>query len=239
MTDLASLAMDAHGGIDRWRRLKTVSAHLLTGGVLWALKGKNRMLNDIDVTVDLRRQWASHRPFGQPHRRTSFQPERVAIETSDGTIVEERWAPRQSFEGHVLDTAWTDLQLAYFAGYAMWTYLNTPFLFAMPGVVTEEVEPWRENGETWRRLQASFPESVATHSRTQTFYFDRGGLLRRHDYEVDVSGGIPAAQYVGEHREFSGISVPTRRMVFGRQADGRPVPEPLIVSIELSDVEFR
>ena len=47
-------------------------------------------------------------------------------------------------------------QLVYFAGYAMWTYLTTPFLFVMDGVATEELQPWHENGETWRRLKVTF-----------------------------------------------------------------------------------
>ncbi|HZA54224.1 MAG TPA: hypothetical protein VE616_08245 [Candidatus Udaeobacter sp.] len=32
MSDLATLAMDAHGGLAHWRRFKTVSAHLVQGG---------------------------------------------------------------------------------------------------------------------------------------------------------------------------------------------------------------
>ena len=32
---------------------------------------------------------------------------------------------------------------------------GTPFLFAMDGVATEELQPWRENGETWRRLKVA------------------------------------------------------------------------------------
>ncbi len=53
----------------------------------------------------------------------------------------------------------------------MWTYLNTPFLFALDGVKTEEIEPWRENGETWRRLKVTFPPNIASHSTVQTFFF--------------------------------------------------------------------
>ena len=45
--------MDAHRGLDRWRQLKTVSARLLQGGVLWGLKGKDGILNDVHVTADL------------------------------------------------------------------------------------------------------------------------------------------------------------------------------------------
>ena len=58
----------------------------LQGGVLWKLKGQEGVLDDVHVTVDLRQEWASHRPFGQPDRRSSFQPDRVAIETSNGDV---------------------------------------------------------------------------------------------------------------------------------------------------------
>jgi hypothetical protein len=33
----------------------------------------------------------------------------------------------------------------------LWTYLNTPFLLASPGIDAEELEPWKEKAETWRR----------------------------------------------------------------------------------------
>ena len=114
--------------------LKTVTARLLQGGVLWTVKGQEGVLADVHLTIDLRKEWVSHRPFGKPDRHSSFQPDRVAIETSDGHLVEERANPRESFRGHAFDTPWDTLQLAYFYGYAMWTYMNTPFLFALPGV---------------------------------------------------------------------------------------------------------
>jgi hypothetical protein len=237
-SSLAQLAIDAAGGLERWRRCETVTARLLTGGVLWPLKHQPGVLDDVRVRVNLRKAWVSHRPFGAADLRTSFQPHRVAIETTEGQTVEELPQPRDSFKGHSLDTTWSRLQLAYFAGYAMWTYLNTPFIFAWDGVEAEEVEPWREDGETWRRLKVTFPPSIATHSAVQTFYFDNEGLLKRHDYDVEVSGGTPAAHYVYQHEEFSGILVPTKRKVLRRGADGTPVPEPLIVSLDLSEVGF-
>jgi hypothetical protein len=235
---LGKLAIAAHGGLDRWRKFKTVSAKLTNGGALWPLKHQQGVIDDVHVRVDLRKEWASHWPFGAPNLRTSFQPDRVAIETTEGQSVEELQMPRDSFKGHVVDTPWTRLQLAYFAGYAMWTYLNTPFLFALDGVKTEEIEPWQENRETWRRLRVTFPPNIATHSTSQTFYFNGEGVLKRHDYDTEVSGGTPAAHYVDEHAEFSGILVPTKRRVFGRRPDGTSIPDPVIVSIDLSDVQF-
>ena len=239
MSDLATIAMDAHGGLDRWRRLKTVSARLIQGGVLWKLKGQDGVLDDVHLTVDLRKEWASHWPFVKANQRTSFQPDRIAIETSDGAVVEERFNPRESFKGHAFDTPIDKLQLAYFAGYAMWTYLNTPFLFALPGVETEEIEPWKENGAVWRRLKVKFPASIATHSAVQTFYFDKEGLLKRHDYDVDIFGGAGAAHYVSDLTEFFGIIVPAKHTVFPRQPDGSPATAPLLVSIDMSEVEFK
>ena len=77
-----------------------------------------------------------------------------------------------------------------------------------------------------------------THSAGQTFYFDQSGLLKRQDYGVDVSGGTPAAHYVSELEEFSGILVPTKHTIFGRQPDGKAAPAPLVVSIYVRDVKF-
>ena len=238
MNGLVQQTIDAHGGFERWRRFENVSAHLRNGGVLWPLKQQDGVLDDVTVRVALRREWASHSPFLTPDQRTSFEPHRVAIETTEGRVVEERLAPRDSFAGHGLDTPWDRLQLAYFAGYAMWTYLTTPFLFTMDGVETEELDPWRETGEIWSRLRVTFPSHVATHSSLQTFYFDSEALLRRHDYDADVLGGTPAAHYVHDYQEFSGLLVPTARRVFGRMADGTVVPEPSIVTIDLTNVEF-
>lgn len=234
MHKLAMQAMDAHGGLERWNRFTTLSAHLIDGGVLWAAKGKAGVLADVTVTIDLREEKASHWPFGSPGRRSRFEPQRVAIEDIDGQVLEELLQPRDSFHGHL--DHWSDLQVAYFAGYAMWTYLNVPFLLARPGVESEEVEPWQESGETWRRLRVRFPPSIATHSAEQTLYFDRQGLLRRQDYNVEVDGTSGAAHYVSDHKEFSGISFPTKRRVFRRQPDGRPAPEPLIISIDLDRI---
>ncbi len=39
MNTLVDLAISAHGGMDRRKRLSTVSAHLRMGGALWALTG--------------------------------------------------------------------------------------------------------------------------------------------------------------------------------------------------------
>jgi hypothetical protein len=118
----------------------------------------------------------------------------------------------------------------------MWTYLNTPFLLAHPGVLSKELSPWEENGETWQRLQVSYPDDIATHSSTQTLYINGEGLLKRHDYDLEIAGGTPGAHYIEGYEEVSGIMFPTKRRIFPRQADGTASPELLVVSIDLSDI---
>jgi hypothetical protein len=233
MNELARLAIDAHGGLDRWKHFTTLSVHGINGGVLWSAKGKAGVLDDVTIAVDIRSEKVSHWPFGSADRRSRFEPQQVALEDASGKVVEELRQPRSSFQGHTLETPWSDLQLAYFVGCAMWTYLNTPFLLVRPGVESEELEPWQEAGETWRRLRVRFPPDIATHSTEQTLYFDQGGMLKRHDYDVEISGGTPAAHYVSDLREFSGIVFPTKRRIFPRQPDGHSATGPLVVSIDL------
>ncbi|AKU93821.1 hypothetical protein AKJ09_00485 [Labilithrix luteola] len=202
------------------------------------MKGQGEFAKPTRVTVSIHEQWASHAPFLEPNLRTSFAPHRVAIETLDGKVLEERLNPRDSFQGHTMETPWDRIQLAYFAGYAMWTYLTSPFSFVMPGFDVREVDGWNENGETWRGLRVKFPRTIATHSTEQTFYFGRDGLLRRHDYDVEVAKGAKGAHYVFDYQEVAGIMVPMRRRVYMPGPDNKPMPEPVIVSIDLSDVRF-
>ena len=105
------------------------------------MKANGAQIADVGVIVATDRQWASHAPFGATGLRSSFSKERVAIESEDGRVVQELLAPRASFAGHQLSTPWTDLQLAFFVGCAMWTYLNVPFVLAWPGVESEEAGP--------------------------------------------------------------------------------------------------
>ncbi len=239
MTSLLTTVLEAHGGLARWNRFSTMTAHLVQGGALWALKGKAGLLDEVDVTVGLRDEWAAHAPFGSLGRRSRFTPDRVAIEDAGGRTIEDLVDPRASFQGHTLETPWSDLQLAYFAGCAMWTYLNMPFLLAAPGVESSELAPWDEQGETWRRLRVRFPADIVTHSTQQTLYVDAQGLLKRHDYDVEIAGNTPGAHYISDYAEVQGIMIPTRRRIYPRQPDLQPVTDLLVVSIDLDRIVLR
>jgi hypothetical protein len=239
VADLLGAVLDAHGGLDRWRRLRRVEATIVTGGALWAIKGQPQDPLPRRMSADLHREWASVRPFGADDQKTDFTPDRVAIEKVDGRVVSERLNPRASFDGHELSTAWDPLQRAYFNGYALWTYLTTPFLLTLNGLAVCEIAPVTEDGQTWRGLQAQFPSEIATHSSVQEFYFGDDNLLRRHDYRVEVAGGFPAVQYVYDLVEADGIKLPAKRRAYRADRDGNAIPDQLMVTIDLSDISFQ
>jgi hypothetical protein len=239
LNDLLSFVVNAHGGLEKWTRFNKVAVHMLVSGALWNVKGQGGVLDDSRIEVELRKQYGRYVDFNnKPGQETYFSPSRVAI-VYNGQIDEELLNPRDSFNGHQLETPWTKLQLVYFGTYAMWEYLTIPFNLTLPGFQTEELETWVEGGDTWRRLQVRFPADWAYHSKEQVLYFDNNGLLKRMDYDVDISGKTPAAQYVFDYRDFQGIKLPTRRLVYRRDEHGHYDPEPLIVGIELLEIQFR
>ncbi|GAA4492535.1 hypothetical protein [Gluconacetobacter tumulicola] len=238
MRDLQQQVIEAHGGLDRFRQFSFLTARLHQFGILWDLKGKPDVLTHTNVRVDLRKEEVSHWPFHPTQMRSRFTSDEVRMEAPNGDVVESLLEPRASFAGFVMETHWSDPQLAYFAGYTMWTYLTSPFILAQPGVVAEEIGPWSEAGEVWRRLRVTFPETIATHSREQIFYIDRDGLIRRHDYEVEIQGDNAAARYLLEPVIVEGIVLPAKFRVYPRGPDNMPVAEPLIVGVDLSDYRF-
>jgi hypothetical protein len=237
--DLLKRAVEAHGGLERWNTFRTLEADMSITGAIWHVKQKPDIFRRIVATLDTHTQRVEMQPFTAPQRRSVFIPGHVAVESADGRVLERRDNPRASYAGHTQQTPWDDLHAAYFCSYALWTYLSTPFLYTYPGVVTEELSPWDENGEQWRRLKVTFPDSIETHSREQISYFGPDGLLRRHDYNVDIMGGATGANYASDYLEFDGIMVPTTRRVFARDADGQKIAEPLLVAIDIASVSLR
>jgi hypothetical protein len=238
LSDLLATAIAAHGGLERWDRFRSVELDLSIGGVLWDLKGQPGLFATTKFEADLKKQVVTLSGFGSPGLRIQFTPDRLTIERTDGAILKVRDNPRGAFDGHRFETPWDLPHAAYFNAYALWTYAMQPFLYAYPGFVCEELAPWLEGDETWRRLKVTFPENVASHSRDQITYFGPDGLMRRHDYSVDVLGGATGAQLIDDYRDIRGLKVPHRRRVYPLGDDGHPAPEPLLVSIAVQSVRF-
>jgi len=235
MPELLDLAVKAHGGLDRWNKVKAIKvAASITGGI-WYVKGKPDVLKNVVVTADTRTERVEIEFPGQD-KRAIFEPNRVAIEKTNGTPIDSRDNPEKSFEGQQRETPWDDIQVAYFAGEALWTYLNTPFLYTHKGFATEEIASIQVDGETWRRLKITFPDNVKSHTREQISCFGPDGLLRRHDYTVDILGGATGLNFAYDNRNVDGIIIPTKRRVYAYEGDYKIVKDPLLVAIDMQEI---
>ncbi len=237
MTNLLDLAVKAHGGLERWNKVKSVRVAASITGAIWFVKSKGDALKNVIMTIETKKERLTTEFPGQD-KRSIFEPARIVIEKMDGTLIDGRNDPEESFRGQRLETPWDDIHVAYFCGEALWTYLNTPFLYTHEGFATVEISPIQVEGETWRRLKVTFPDSVKSHSREQISCFGPDGLLRRHDYTVDILGGATGLNYASEYRNVDGIIVPTKRRIYAYKGDYQPVKEPLLVAIDMGEISL-
>lgn len=235
MNDLLQAAVNAHGGLDRWKRVKSVKVDAAITGAIWYVKGKPDFLKNVVLTAETHTERLTVDFPGQ-NKRACFEPNKIVIETANGTQLDARDNPEKSFEGQERKTPWDDIHVTYFVGEALWTYLNTPFLYTYDGFVSEEIASIEVEGETWRRLKVTFPDSIKSHTKVQISCFGPDGLLRRHDYSVDILGGATGLNYASEYRDVDGIIFPTKRRIYAYEGDYQLVKEPLLVSIDMGEI---
>jgi hypothetical protein len=235
MSELLNLAIKAHGGLDRWNKVKAIKVAASITGAIWYIKGKPDALKNVVLTAETRNERVIVGFPGQD-KRAVFEPSRVVIERVNGTLIEARDDPEKSFEGQQRETPWDDIHVAYFVCEALWTYLNTPFLYTHGGFISEEIPSIQVDDETWRRLKVTFPDNVKSHTREQISCFGPDGLLRRHDYTVDILGGATGLNYASDYRDVDGIIVPTKRRVYAYEGDYQLVKEPLLVAIDMAEI---
>ena len=63
MDALLTTVLAAHGGLDRWSTVHTLSVRLSLGGPFWSLKGWPDLLVDETIDLDARREHLVYTPF--------------------------------------------------------------------------------------------------------------------------------------------------------------------------------
>ena len=179
-------------------------------------------------------------PFPRAGCQATWEPGRETIETVEGALVAERRGPPGAFVAAARQAPWDELQVAYFAGEANWTYFVAPFLFTRGDFVNSRAGPGGGR-QVWRTLLITCPDTLVAHTQQQTCYFDDAGLLRRFDYALDALGGCAAVHYPSRYREFDGIKVPDaspgvrprhRRLSDLEFGPGSPSTSPMSRSVE-------
>jgi len=134
MSDLLSFAVSAHGGLDRWNTFQAIEARMAVGGGIFAAKRNPGLQNNVTYRIRTHEERVAIDRFSAPDRRVNFVPSRLTLENLGGDLIEVRDDPRSAFAGQTEESPWDTLHVAYFTSYALWTYLNLPFVYTWPGV---------------------------------------------------------------------------------------------------------
>ncbi|MDT5154305.1 MAG: hypothetical protein QOI01_6038 [Mycobacterium sp.] len=82
MNDLLQLAVDAHGGLDRWNELQSLQTELSITGAIWRMKGKPDVFSDVTLTADLHSQHMPITPVAGAGRQSVLDDRRLSLETT-------------------------------------------------------------------------------------------------------------------------------------------------------------
>jgi hypothetical protein len=228
-------AIEASGGMECWNKLTRFTLQLSIDGILFSKVGQPGRFKDIVAEGSTQNQLVQFTGFSSPDKYGLYQPGCVTIEDAAGRVLGSWNGPQQSFRDPAKHAVWDELHMVFFCGFSVWNYLTMPFLLARPEIRVEELPPWREHDQLWRRLRAVFPPTVVTHSSEQVFYFDDEALQRRADHDLL---GTKVAHYSWAHQTFCGILVPTLRRSLTLKRDGTVIAKPSLLDVEIFDATF-
>ena len=149
--------IEASGGMECWNRLKRFTLQLSIDGVLFSKAGQNGRFKDIVAEGSTQTQLVRFMGFSSPDSCGVYQPQCVTIEDPEGRVLRTWSDPQQSFCDHAKHAVWDELHMVFLCGFSVWNYLTTPFLLARPEIRVEELPPWPEHGQLWRRLRIGLP----------------------------------------------------------------------------------
>jgi hypothetical protein len=236
---LLGRVLDAHGGLDRWKKLSTLSARIRYGGPFWGFKGHADFV-DVD-TVEACMQKQYFRQFQESTGRTVVfdkSANRVTITGADGKVIEALDNPRATFAGYTTETKWSLAQVAYFRSYATWHDLVEPYIFTWPGVEAHEVEAVDGERTDVARPRGDVPRLDRRPQRDPAVLLRRRRSAAPDGYQPVVNGNRRVAHYIHSEATFARIVVPTQRYIYRRNEDRTPDLSNVSITLDPSDVKF-
>ena len=77
MNDLLQLAIDAHGGLERWNQFQHLDIDVSIDGGIWYVKQQPRLLIDKQVSMRTHEEHLTVTPFGGDGLHSVFTPKRL------------------------------------------------------------------------------------------------------------------------------------------------------------------
>ncbi len=88
MTELLDLAVKAHGGLERWNKIKAIKVTASITGAIWYVKGKPDVFKNVVLTAQTREERLTVDFPGQ-NKQARFEPNRIVI------IESSEWRPHR------------------------------------------------------------------------------------------------------------------------------------------------
>ncbi len=206
-------SIQAHGGEERFRRVAELDMTWTFRGLMFKLRRREGQLHDLTARLHTGAPRVEIGDYPAPGARATFTPARVTIERVAGpsSSLDE---PRRAFDSLRTLAWWTELEMLYFAGYVLWNYAQLPFLLLQPGITLRDAGTTRVGGETWDKVEVTFPAGFPTHSTRQVLYIGPDGLLRRHDYAVGIMRNVArGARFVDAYQTVDGLTFPSQTTI--------------------------
>jgi hypothetical protein len=225
-------ALQISGGLDRWRGLRRFTVHLSIEGALFSRVHGRALMKDMVVEGDVHEQALEMTGFTAPDRRALYRPDHVALERSDGHLLEERRAPAAEFRRLLKANTWDELLLTFYCGSLIRHYLDIPFVLADADVGISE-------DSRRRALDVRFPERLAAHAAESTLYFDTAAQILRQEYAALHAQQTSIRQTYSGYQRYSGILVPTlSQLLLVDERDAGLRAKPTLAHIEIFDAAF-
>jgi hypothetical protein len=216
-TEILTRACDHYGGERTWRALRLIRLvpERLSGLLPW-VKGVGktfRLPSAFEIAPHERR--TRFLDYPDPEHIGIFEDGVVRIERRDNQkVVMAAAEHRQSFGGFAAYRRWSPLDALYFFGYALSHYHALPFTLFDARLVAAKAASRRRPMDV---LDVELPADLHTHSRRQSFYFDKTGRLVRHDYCADIVSALACgAHFWKRQTAFNGFPISLERVVIGR-----------------------
>lgn len=227
LSQTAEKAINAYGGAELWQSHKYIEATVSVKGLAFTLK-RRPFFNHAKIKMEIARPFSKLTPIGKDLNVVGvLDGNTVRLENLAGTVISERKNARDYFPYGRRLFYWDDLDMAYFANYAFWNYFTLPNL-----LLSKEIQ-WIEKKEGL--LEATFPDSIPTHSRIQEFYFDTDtGLLIQHNYTAEIISKLAKAAHVlTNHETHHGFTYSTKRIVTPKGKSGKALNKPVLIDISV------
>ncbi|MCB1139417.1 MAG: hypothetical protein KDK23_11705 [Leptospiraceae bacterium] len=228
LTQTAEMALAAYGGRKRWQSLDRIEAEVSVRGLAFAMKSRP-FFRRARLDMKVHNPESSIHPIGKDAAVAGVLRNGDVELRRNGELLAQRNNARAAFSHFRQFLYWDDLDMAYFANYAFWNYFTLPALLLREDIAWSEPEPGR--------LQAVFPDSFCTHSRSQDFFFEQNGLLKQHNYTAAIiSRFANAANVVKTHESFEGIPFATKRIVSPASGKGKALGFPVLIDIDVHSI---